>query len=166
MKIKQIKVYEYSELSDKAKEYAHSQFKWQNDHPDLEYELKEHAKELLKHKGYKVENLHLMYSLSYSQGDGLTFDDTLLTIDGINIKIKQSGHYYHEYSNDFTFSDEETGEELDEKEEIVEELRGIMREIAKYGYEDIKHRESEECFIEICDANEYTFRENGTMENL
>ena len=41
----------------------------------------------------------------------------------------------------------------------------ICREMEQIGYDEIEYQQSEEVFTEVCEANGYTFREDGTMED-
>jgi len=44
-------------------------------------------------------------------------------------------------------------------------MEDCLRELETYGYDFMEHEDSEENFIEMCEANEYTFTIDGRMEN-
>jgi hypothetical protein len=71
-------------------------------------------------------------------------------------------HYFHMYTAEI-----ETG---DLKSEDVDSFKAMYIEVCKEmeqaGYKHIEYVESEDSFIEHCEANEWTFRKDGTMENV
>lgn len=171
MKTKTIELYEYSELSDKAKEKALQEWNEHNDDPFMQSHMINLLKEKLEERGikYDVDSIDVRYSLSSCQGDGFMFIGTLY-YKGEQVDIEHGDHHYsHMYTARFTWP-EFVGEEKEEAEEklageFTEEYRAICKEMERIGYDHIDHITSEESFIEACDANEYTFREDGTMEN-
>ena len=86
------------------------------------------------------------------------------------VEVKHQGHYYHSYSKSVEMHKEIDGREIepseDEEKEFEETYQNICKELEKSGYAHIEDVQSEEYFIEECNANDWTFRENGTMENL
>ena len=52
-----------------------------------------------------------------------------------------------------------------DEQEFEELYQDICKKMERAGYEHIEWCTSEEVFIESCEANGYTFRENGEMEN-
>lgn len=172
MKTKTISLYEYSELSPKAKEKALS--KWQEtvDNPLLQSHMINVLKEKLEERGikYDTDSIDVRYSLSNSQGDGFMFEGELVW-GKYTIYIKHGGgRYYH--SNSALVEVQETdnlGFHMDDDHEDVKKFDALYQEICKemerIGYDEIEYEQSEESFINACEANEYTFREDGTMEN-
>lgn len=181
MQTKTITLYEYSELSKEAKERAHQAYL--NDGIDdysLTVTLDNRVQELLEKnhitpisdaKGYDSKYVKLYYSLSHCQGDGLMFEGTVgYEIGGRKYvaHIRQSGHYSHKFSRVIDWR-EEDGSDADEEtkdyKEFVRVYESICDELEKLGYEEIESLQSEAYFIEECNANEWTFRKDGTRED-
>tara|TARA_R100000049_G_C1877953_1_gene35339 strand:- start:59 stop:565 length:507 start_codon:yes stop_codon:yes gene_type:complete len=161
---KTIKVYEYNDLNEKAKEKALNWFRENNNYDFLSDNLEEDLKELLRvNKISFDESLKIYYSLSYSQGDGFCFEGDFEYKD-YQINIKNSGHYSHKNSVNIEITKED-GE--DAKEEIYKEFKNIFDDICdeleKIGYSYIESENSEENFIEMSNANEYKFLEDGSF---
>ena len=159
-----IKVYEYNDLNEKAKEKALNWFIENNNYDFLSDNLEEDLKELLRvNKISFDESLKIYYSLSYSQGDGFCFEGDFEYKD-YQINIKNSGHYSHKNSVNIEITKED-GE--DAKEEIYKEFKNIFDDICdeleKIGYSYIESENSEENFIEMSNANEYKFLEDGSF---
>jgi hypothetical protein len=159
-----IKVYEYNDLNEKAKEKALNWFRENNNYDFLSDDLEEDLKELLRvNKISFDESLKIYYSLSYSQGDGFCFEGDFEYKD-YQINIKNSGHYSHKNSVNIEITKED-GE--DAKEEIYKEFKNIFDDICdeleKIGYSYIESENSEENFIEMSNANEYKFLEDGSF---
>jgi len=164
MKTKIINLYEYEELSEKAKKKALEDYNANDDYPFLQDDLREYIHEELESKGFKEESIITpLYSLGYCQGDGLMFEGSI-SKDGNTYTIKHAGHYYHERSTNISGTDKD-GEEIDTKDFEENIYIPLCKEIAQRGYSILEEMASEEHFIEMCDANDYTFREDGTMEN-
>lgn len=169
---KKYKVYTFDELSQEAKDKAREDFNNDIDFPFLEDNLREYIHEELEEAGIKVlgiatsdnPSIRPYYSLSYSQGDGLMFEAQLEDKDGNLYTIKHSGHYYHERSTEIVGLDQE-GNEIDVSEFEEKIYIPICERIAKRGYDEIEYRQSEEVFAEDCNANDWTFLEDGTMFN-
>jgi len=87
------------------------------------------------------------------------------------VHIKHSGHYYHSNSKSLEITyldDNEDEQEADEETYTAfEELyKNICKELEDFGYKFIEDEDSEQSFIDACEANEYTFEIDGTMNNL
>lgn len=171
MQQKTINVYNYEELDEKAKENVLKYFREQEDFYYLEEDLKEYLKQLLEENKIKViQDLKLFYSLSYCQGDGACFIG-LFNWKGYEILIKHNSHYYHERSTDiYIYKLDKDGNEKEATEKTYDSFKelyySICRKIEKSGYEEIEYRQSEESIKELIEMNEYTFRENGEIENI
>lgn len=159
----------FSELSEEAKEKAREWFREGNDTPMLGSHLTNVIKEKLEEKGFEVlggsaeEDLKILYSLNYRQGDGVSFEGTL-NRDGITYEVKQSGRYVHE----FTLSVEATnanGEEVEVTEGNLEDIRKACKETEQVGYDTIEYEQSNEYVDECIEANEYTFTLEGLRLN-
>lgn len=171
MKTKEITLYEYSELSPQAKKKA---LDYHREHGFDTYDLQVHLDNLIsdlleKHKIKPAEGTYakIYYSLSNSQGDGAMFEGTF-DWKNYTVKIKQSGHYYHSNSKviEIVGENEHGTYDAPEADENAFEAiyQSICKELEKVGYEHIEDMESESYFIELCNANEWTFREDGTLE--
>jgi hypothetical protein len=169
MKEVTIKLYEYSELSEKAKQKALDKHRQEHDDPYMQSHMINMLKEKLDERGikYDTDSIDVQYSLSSCQGDGFMFEGTFYAPDYYTTTIKHSGHYYHKYSTSVQMTDEE-GEYADEitEEEFMKVYRDICDEMEKLGYQEIEYQGSEEYFMEMCDANEYMFEEDGTIRKV
>lgn len=177
MKTKTINLYQFEELSETAKEKALN-----NHNENCEYfGLNDNLNELLnclldEHKIKALNKTELFYSLSHCQGDGVCFVGDFQYL-GFNFYIRHQGHYYHSKSVNIELEDN-TENEFDDhlkedvltavKEDIEEKFNllyeQICRKIEESGYEEIEYLLSEECFKEDCEANDFMFREDGTLE--
>jgi len=119
--------------------------------------------ELLPRHKMKTNNAKIYYRLSYSQGDGAMFEGTIQW-RGYTVSIRQSGHYYHYNSKEFTI---ETRHGNDAKESVYDLFNDlyveICKDLAKYGYEYIDGATSIETVTENIRANEYEFYEDGRL---
>ncbi len=173
MKSIQINLYSFDELSQEAKDKARADFNKHNDYPFLTDYLREMIHEKLEEAGYKEQGVSTSanpsikpyYSLSYCQGDGLMFEATVEDKKENIYTIKHSGHYYHERSTDITGVDK-NGNEIDTKDFEENVYIPICKAVRDIGYSEIEYHDSEECFAETCEANEYTFEADGTMRNI
>lgn len=169
------KIYNVNELSQEARDKARQKFNEDNDYVFLSDCMNERLHELLEENKIKDLNdtskagtkpTQVLYSLSRSQGDGCMFEGNF-EWNEYSVNIKHSGHYYHENSKVITIRDEE-GNEIDvaEPNEVFDALYvKICKELEQYGYNFMDNEDSEESFINTCEANEYTFLEDGTMFN-
>ena len=163
MKTKTITLYEYSELSPAAKEKALQQWNEYNDDPFMQSHMINLLKEELDERGikYDVDSIDVRYSLSSCQGDGFMFIGSLEWRNETITITHVDRHYCHMYTAQF-----ETGGLLDfEFEQFKAVYEAICKKMERIGYDHIEYITSEESFIEACEANGYTFREDGTMEN-
>ena len=177
MKQKTIQLYDFEELSDEAKERALNDYNENNDYLFLEDYLNEYLNELLEEAEIKTDNSKLFYSLGYCQGDGICFEGNF-EYKGFNISVGHQGNYYHknsvfiEVENPNDDEDDDLKTDLSEilTDEIEAKFQAIYNEICdkieKAGYEEIEYNQSEENFKELCEANEYTFRATGEMDNF
>jgi len=169
---REYKVYTFDELSDKAKAKALEDWNQDQDYPFLQDDLREYIHEELSDLGFTVEGINTsenhsirpFYSLSNCQGDGLMFEGTITDKKGNTFTIKHKGHYYHERSTEIEGIDK-NGESIDTKDFEENIYIPLCKRVRDRGYQDIEYQESEECFRETCEANEYTFLENGEMFN-
>lgn len=160
---KTISLYDYSELSEKAylKAY-HAWYEHETD-PMMQSHMINVLKDMLDEIGleYDEDSIDVRYSLSYCQGDGLMFVGRL-TYKGEEIEIThRNPHYCHMYTAEI-----ETGDLNSEDVDAFKALyQKVCKEMEQIGYDHIEHVTSQDSFKEACEANEWTFREDGTMEN-
>lgn len=158
-------VYKFDELSDEAKEKALQEHTENNYMPFLSADMNERLHELLGENKLKYdEQPEVLYSLSYSQGDGAMFEGTVY-YKAWRVDISHSGHYYHENSKDLDITSVKTGNDAPDKvySEFNELYVSICKELEQYGYDQIEWQNSEEYFAEMCEANEYEFTKDGVM---
>lgn len=170
MKQHTITLYDYSELSKEAKERAHSKWRENNSYPFLTEYLREVLTGELDALGitYTPDSLKLYYSLSYCQGDGAMFEGWLQWND-YEVRIVHSDpHYYH--SNTARMDWYKDDGEVDAPEWTAIDFKTMYREVCRKlersGYDYIENEDSEETFADLCEANEWTFEEDGTMRNV
>lgn len=166
-----IKLYSYEELSEEAKKKALDTWNEYNDDPYMQSNMINLLKEKLDERGikYDADSVDVHYSLSYCQGDGFMFSGSY-EYNGNKVVIEHHDNfYYHKYTAQMTWPDFVGEEKEEEENKIAEEFVGVYREICdemeRIGYDHIEHIQSEEYFIEVCEANGYTFEANGTMRN-
>lgn len=154
-----VKIYNFTNLSDEAKEKARDWFRGINDYPMLESHLTNLVKEELDKRGikYDTDSIRCFYSLSHNQGDGLMFEGVLYDKRGNEIKIKHSGRYYHEYCKEIDYPTASEKQYADFEKVYV----AICKTVARAGYEEIEYQDSAEYVDEYMEANEYTFTQEG-----
>ena len=165
---KEYVLYSYDELSEEAQAKAVRDYTKNIEYPFLQCDLREYIHEDLIEAGYTHGEITPLYSLSYCQGDGLMFTGTVTeTKTGNVFEIEHNGHYYHERSTNISGYDKD-GEGLND--DIVNDWEEsfyipLCKKNRDRGYREIEYQESAELFAETCDANEYTFLEDGKMFN-
>lgn len=164
MKTTKINLYSYEELSKEAKKRALEAYNEHNDDPYMQAHMGNLIKQELDERGikYDADSITAFYSLTHSQGDGLMFEGILEDEYGSTITIKHSGHYSHSNSRDIDYP----AASEDEYAAFVKVYAAVCKKIEKAGYDHIEQLESEENFIETCEANSYTFEADGTMRNI
>lgn len=167
MKIKEINVYEFDELSEEAKQQAINNWYTNETYPCLEDNLEEFSYPLLEDNKIEImKNFDILYSLSNCQGDGVCFVGEFKW-KKYHISITHNFRYYHNRSTDINIT---TQFDNEAKEEIYKDFKkiyySICDKIEKGGYEELEYRMDFKEFEELCQVNEYTFLENGTMENI
>lgn len=155
----------FDALSDEAKQKARKWYREGNDMPFLKDSLTELASDLIKKAGYRIQELNVHYSLSYCQGDGVSFDGVLIK-NKRKYTLKQGdNHYVHEMTMNASSNKEyDDGEERDEPV-FLEKMRKIARLIEKAGYAEIEEENSDEYVDDSIIVNEYTFTLEGERMN-
>lgn len=183
VKFLQIALFKFEDLGEAAKQKAIDKYYENEDYPFLSDDLAEDVASQLEAKKVKHENLKVMYSLGYSQGDGLCFTGEF-TKGGVRMSIDHNYRYYFASSVSFEFMSAKDGGQLDEetganndgsgrpskaRKAQIDKLKAIYFEIAKkaekYGYSVLEYRMNFEEFADHCEANKYTFEADGTMNN-
>lgn len=170
MKKVEITLYAYEELSKEAKERAFGKWREEQYDPLMQSHMINLLGEVLDERGikygYPLIDLDVRYSLSHCQGDGFMFEGDL-TWKGKRVNVKHDGnaHYYHEYTASFDFNEEDAWTEAEENA-FEADYRSICKVMERKGYDHIDYTTSEEYFMGECEANEYTFEENGAMRNV
>jgi len=166
MKTVTYKVYNFNELSYKAKQNAIDKWYEKEDYPMLAEELTESCKALLEDKKITHDDLKLYYSLACCQGDGLCFIGKFQW-KKYRISITHNYRYYFAKSTAITLEDEEGNEVYDK--DVIEQFTNIYLDICgkleKEGYSTLEYRMDFEEMQENCEANEYTFTDDGVMDN-
>lgn len=172
MKTIQLNLYSYEELSDKAKERALDDFNKDNDDPFMQSHMINLLQEELEERGVKYDSdaLDVRYSLAHCQGDGFMFIG-VFDWQGCKVRIKHGDrHYCHMYTASIEYWHNADGSEHDysdqEKESFFEMYFEVCKHMERIGYEHIEWMQSAEHFQETCDANEFTFEEDGKMRNV
>lgn len=159
-------VYTFDELSDEAKQKAIEWYREGLEYNYLEDQMQDELTEHLLPK-YKITpiDVTVRYSLSYSQGDGASFTgDIEWGAYRATIATNQWGHYSHSRSvsvtelNSLKTDKDAPATKWAELEVIIENIGG---ELAKYGYSEIEYQASEDVCIEMIQANEYEFNDDG-----
>lgn len=191
MRTVELKVYRYSELSEKAKEKVKN---WYMKLPERGCEFDFDIEQELEEK-FPNSYLKYQYSLNSCQGDGfntygtLNMEDALKNIDLIvkekmkeyidicelGISIPMNTRYTYSKANDISFADDmidyliDNGYENIDKELIYkfekktkEMIETFDKKKEKEGY-DFFYNVSEEDLNEFCNENDYEFYEDGTM---
>lgn len=149
----------FDALSDAAKEKAREWWRNGNDFPFLSEAIKEYTQHKLEKAGYDVEDLKVYYSLSYCQGDGVSFTANLTKgIERYEVNQKDS-QYVHEMTME-VYHEDGDGNETDEPV-VLEEMRGIARMVEKMGYSYIDEENEDAIVDENIMCNEYTFTKEG-----
>lgn len=161
------KVYKYDELKQKSKDRAMRDFCEHNSYDFLEDQLDDELKYLLTQHGIEYDQLVLNYSLSYSQGDGVSFTG-YFTMQNIEFFVyRVNNHYCHSKTVNFDYRDhvDEGYEELNQKQfdKFKSIYFDICKAIEKLGYDIIDYEQSEEYFKEHCESNEIEFLDNGKI---
>lgn len=148
MKIYQAKRYEFAELNEEAKAHAleiAQREAWENI-PEyfLEEDMSFKAAKLLGiEEDYLPRDISVVYSLSYSQGDGASYRGRIFKdqAPALNwpenvrwLEIEGDRRYSHERSFSVRLYDEED-EEIDDKDNAMrDQLTDLSRELGRYGY--------------------------------
>lgn len=168
MKTIEIQLYNYDELSIASQRKALADWNENNDDPMMQSHMINLLKEELDERKikYDADSIDVRYSLSHSQGDGFMFEGKIV-FGQYTITVKHSGHYFHSYSKNLSWykNDEEVWPTVESSDAFEEVYQAICKKMEQVGYDEIEYQTSEEHFIEECEANEYTFEQDGSMRN-
>lgn len=193
MRTVRIKVYQFSELNDNAKQLAIENFR-NNQELHLDF-FQSDCVEQIEEKGF-YGNIQLQYSLSYSQGDGLSFscghfqESFLLPIfeeilgkgkeqtakiimaNSSFENVENKGRYCYASKNDISYEFDNGGyKDYVQVHSVVskveEKLKDIYINLCKVlernGYSVIEYQNSDEAIIENFEANGYEFLASGKI---
>lgn len=192
MKKVEVSLYEYKELSDKAKEKARAWFT--TDYPCHDWwdPIYEDAKEMAKLLGIEIDDIY--FSGFYSHGDGACFKGTFRpedvktveeflenypeekTVLGLyerickvkcpedcRVNISVSGHHSHSHTMSISFTEEM---EREEERELLSCVRAFADWIYRTLEKEYEYLLSDEAVEESITANEYLFLEDGSRCTL
>lgn len=131
-------------------------------HDTIENELYGRLNEL----GTTDSEIDIRYSLSYSQGDGVSFFGDI-TIDGVDYTITSNNpRYAHEYTMEIEYSDDdEYDTENAEKrlEKIQDEVRRTCRAVERSAYKLQGELTSDEAMINDINSDGVLFLASGDL---
>tara|TARA_R110000744_G_C19144797_1_gene538718 strand:+ start:76 stop:648 length:573 start_codon:yes stop_codon:yes gene_type:complete len=189
MKTIEPNLYAFNELNQNAKNNAIEKEK--NDQEIFLDFFKEDCIFLAAKNGF--ENIDLQYSLSYCQGDGLSFSSSnytklnelflevlgkgkektanLLAENCETLMKGNTGHYSYAAKNQIDLYLDSSVNDLDNIETIVGKVLLLLESkyielcglLEKNGYSEIEYQRSNEAIIESLEANEYQFLVDGSI---
>ncbi len=166
MKTKTINLYTFDELSSVVQDKVIAKFRNENEHDFLGEYMLDMLDQNIKDYGITAIDRHVGYMLTNCQGDGAMFYGRYSWKD-YTITIKQTGRYTHSHSKIIEMVNTDT--DVDAPEDAYKAFEAIYqtvcRELERAGYAAIDAENSEESIVEMIKDNEYTFRDNGVMEN-
>jgi hypothetical protein len=183
--------YKYDELSESAKERVRMD-NGVNDAEFITEDLKYQFEEVLKEKYPYFASPEFIWSLSNCQGDGLSFSadfdlgiylavfyPTLANwkrdciLEWLDIRIKQNTGYYCYASKNCVSYDSYIPTRKTHKQfeklisDIIDSIEDlyidICSELEKIGYAEYEYLYSEQYAIEMAEANEWEYDENGRI---
>jgi len=185
------KVYQFSELSKAAQQKAIEWYKgFLNEDPDILFGFEDYCSERAKEVGFY--DINVQYSLSYCQGDGLSFSgkiDLQKLIPEIVPGIKKSalnaiinncsykltgnnGRYCFASKSDIDlWLDNYTNKDKPNIQKVVDKILAglediyidLCKELEKTGYKWIESAYEDENVINNIEANKYEFKADGTI---
>lgn len=162
MKTTTINLYEFNELSQKAKQKALNDYEIDDLWHDSAYDDAQTIE--LKITGFDVYERSIEGELTDSLPVVI---DLILKNHGVGTDTYLTALHYQkkmkalELENNETEADEEKANELEE-----EFLREILKDYLKILTSDYDYMSSDECKIEMFKANEFTFEESGEIRNI
>lgn len=187
MKTIETVVYDFDELPDEAKQRAIDKWYEQEEYFDLHTDISNFLDEIDPY----FTDKEIAYSLTCSQGDGLSFaakfnlrkwlDEKtdlktsvksalceLVTISSTGNRGRYCFANRHQIAIDFYDDCERPNVELLAAKiyaEIADYYVFICGKAEQYGYDILEYRMTESEFLDLCQINEYTFLPDGTMKN-
>jgi hypothetical protein len=186
------KVYDFNELSAEVQSKViekQRQSMYENGQPL--WDFSDYCHEKAQEKGFK--DIKIQYSLSNSQGDGLSFSAEIdketfineclpgiktsvydIICNYVHFKVKgNSGRYYYASKNDIEVETEfyKNTPNLDKLIDILynhiaDTYLTLCNELEKYGYDAIDYYYSDENVKETILANDYKYTINGQLFNF
>ena len=186
MRILETQVFQFDELSKEAKQNVIDKWYETEDYPFLT----ENLQEQLDYLDCYFSETELQYSLSYCQGDGLSFSGNFDFKKWLNDKtdLKKSvqwalcehvayikskgnnGHYAFCSKSDIDYEYEYTEMKEIEKlfeDDILPDIQDyyiqLCNQLEKSGYSELEYRMDFNEFSEHCEANLYEFTKDGEL---
>ena len=183
MRTLEVKLYEYAELKDEAKQFAMQEYReHQWEHGELLHFFPDICRDFLETEGFFDTNV--TYSLSYSQGDGLSFsaerydnlEELFIEVLGVSksktakliseqcdLIIKQnSGHYCYASKSDvdlyFDYSSENLSIAFPNIDEVVAKVLNLLED----KYMDLCNQLEKDGYAEI----EYQDSDEAVIESI
>lgn len=191
MRIDQVEVFKFSELSEQAKEKARDWYRQAGESDQWWDGIYEDVKEIAKLMGVEIERIgfsgfcsqgdgaHFVGSFKYAQGcakavaDYAPLDKEVQQIakewqalQAVNFykltgTVKHSGHYQHENCTVFEVNRLDTWASSDVEDAVKEVLRDLMRYIYRRLEKEYDWQNSDSQVDAIILGNEYEFTANG-----
>lgn len=159
------KIVFFDDLDDKGKEKAREWYKSIDDMPFLDEYIRDTIHEKMEEKGYIIDeySFSVRYSLSYCQGDGVSFA----------CMFHKGKHNYEAYFGNSNYVHEMTMdvkkllEDYEEQDDLIvtERLRKIAKETERLAYKFIECEQSDENVDDDILVNKYTFTLEGERMN-
>ncbi|TAN37378.1 MAG: hypothetical protein EPN25_15415 [Nitrospirae bacterium] len=164
MRIVQMRVYKFVELSKKSQDRVIARFRDSNDESILESNMRERLDELLKENNIESiddDRLEVYYSLSYAQGDGAMFTGRFKW-GCYYVTVTHIGNYSHCNAKNIEMVSDAG---YDEHDEVVfnDIYVSIAKQLEGFGYDEIEYQNSEDVIKETIDANGYEFYDDGSI---
>jgi len=180
--------YKFSELADDVKDKVIEKWYETEDYPFLADDLTES----LRDKAPYWQEPKLQYSLSYCQGDGLSFSARLdipaflaihfkdhtrrKAIENYIYKISalgNRGRYCFASENDIEMECQYNHKEFKRLDKLADHVlemaksdyMGLCHDLQKEGYAALEYRMTHEEFADHADANDYQYLEDGRQFN-
>lgn len=162
MKTINVNVYQYSELSDKAKENARDWYQ-RGDTFDFEWDsMKEDAKNI----GLSLTEWEYCCSINGDFiGSGRECAEKIIKEHGKTCETYKTAKSFLVELKKADKEYEKTGPEAKKEEVEAEFLKSLLEDYRIMTDKQFEYTQSEEAIAETMEANEYTFLENGTRFN-
>ena len=153
-KMIEIPVYTIGELSDKAKDKAHSSYLACGDHSDNISTIKSFCDLFdIDLKNWSVDSCSYSYDATIPNQRHITKKQAIAMV---NSWETSQGYFLAGVAYDAIKEDWENGD-------IKRAIENALDNMFQACQSDLEYQESIECFVESCEANEWTFLESGEL---